>query len=182
LGFFHKQVLKFEVEAIRKACAELEASYKPKITFIIVQKRHHARFFPIDGNYDNKSRNCLPGTVVERTITHPFEFDFYLQSHPGLQGTSRPTHYHVLIDENNFRADPLQSLTYNLCYSYVRCPKAVSVVPPAYYAHLAAFRARCWRKNSQSDTGSGSGSESGAVEDLSNLNLKPELQKVMFFI
>ena len=44
--------------------------------------------------------------------------------------------------ENKFKADSLQTLTYNLCYLYARCPRAVSVVPPAYYAHLAAFRAR----------------------------------------
>jgi eukaryotic translation initiation factor 2C len=33
------------------------------------------------------------------------------------QGTSRPTHYHVLLDENRFTADALQTLTYNLCYT-----------------------------------------------------------------
>lgn len=36
-----------------------------------------------------------------------------------LQGTSRPTHYHVLHDENKFTADGLQVLTNNLCYTYV---------------------------------------------------------------
>lgn len=34
-----------------------------------------------------------------------------------LQGTSRPAHYHVLWDENNFSADEIQSLTNNLCYT-----------------------------------------------------------------
>ncbi|KAL5975230.1 hypothetical protein ACLOJK_031909 [Asimina triloba] len=59
------------------------------------------------------------------------------------KGTSRPAHYHVLWDENNFTADEMQSLTNNLCYTYARCTRSVSVaVPPAYYAHLAAFRAR----------------------------------------
>jgi hypothetical protein len=36
---------------------------------------------------------------------------------PYEQGTSRPTHYHVLLDENRFSADALQTLTYNLCYT-----------------------------------------------------------------
>lgn len=35
-----------------------------------------------------------------------------------LQGTSRPVHYNVLWDENNFSADEIQSLTNNLCYTY----------------------------------------------------------------
>ncbi len=38
------------------------------------------------------------------------------------QGTSRPAHYHVLWDENKFTADGLQSLTNNLCYTYVHIP------------------------------------------------------------
>lgn len=73
---------------------------------------------------------------------YPLATDFYLASHPGLQGTSKPTHYHVLFDENSFTADGLQELTYRLCYLYCRATRAVSVCPPAYYAHLVAARAR----------------------------------------
>ena len=38
-----EDVLKYEVDAIRKACTALEVTYKPTITFVVVQKRHHAR-------------------------------------------------------------------------------------------------------------------------------------------
>jgi len=58
------------------------------------------------------------------------------------QGTSRPSHYHVLWDDNHFTADDLQMLTYQLCHTYVRCTRSVSIPAPAYYAHLVAFRAR----------------------------------------
>ncbi|KAI8802950.1 Piwi domain-containing protein [Cladochytrium replicatum] len=131
-----------EVTAIRKACESLEPGYRPAITFVVVQKRHHARFFPMRREDADRSGNVLPGTVVDSGCTHPSEFDFYLASHPGLQGTSKPTHYHVLHDENNFTSDALQELTYRLCYLYCRATKAVSVCPPAYYAHLVAARAR----------------------------------------
>ena len=47
-----------------------------------------------------KSGNIPAGTAVDVGITHPTEFDFYLCSHQGIQGTSRPTHYHVLWDDN----------------------------------------------------------------------------------
>lgn len=80
--------------------------------------------------------------MIDSHITHPNEYDFYLCSHAGLQGTSRPTHYHVLHDENGFTADSLQELTYRMCYGYARCTRSVSVVPPAYYADLVAFRAK----------------------------------------
>lgn len=59
-----------------------------------------------------------------------------------LQGTSRPSHYHVLWDDNCFSSDDFQLLTYQLCHTYVRCTRSVSIPAPAYYAHLVAFRAR----------------------------------------
>lgn len=33
----------------------------------------------------------------------------------------------MLWDENNFTADGIQSLTNNLCYTYARCTRSVSV-------------------------------------------------------
>lgn len=80
---------------------------------------------------------CSAGTVVDRGICHPREFDFYLNSHASIQGTSRPTHYRVLWDENKFTADSMQALCYQLCHTYARCTRTVSLVPPAYYADLA---------------------------------------------
>ncbi|KZV25671.1 protein argonaute 1 [Dorcoceras hygrometricum] len=151
------QVLLHELDAIRKACASLEPNYQPTVTFVVVQKRHHTRLFANNHNdrqATDRSGNILPGTVVDSKICHPTEFDFYLCSHAGIQGTSRPAHYHVLWDENKFTADGLQSLTNNLCYTYARCTRSVSIVPPAYYAHLAAFRARFYMEPETSDSGS----------------------------
>ncbi|KAF5452757.1 hypothetical protein F2P56_027724 [Juglans regia] len=154
------QVLLYELDAIRKACASLEPNYQPPVTFIVVQKRHHTRLFANnhrDRSSTDKSGNVLPGTVVDSKICHPTEFDFYLCSHAGIQGTSRPAHYHVLWDENNFTADGIQTLTNNLCYTYARCTRSVSVVPPAYYAHLAAFRARFYMEPEMQENGSTGG-------------------------
>lgn len=184
-------VLLHEMDAIRKACASLEEGYLPPVTFVVVQKRHHTRLFPeVHGRREmtDKSGNILPGTVVDLMICHPTEFDFYLCSHAGIQGTSRPTHYHVLYDENHFTADALQSLTNNLCYTYARCTRAVSVVPPAYYAHLAAFRARYYVEGESSDGGSTPGSSGqaavareGPVEVRQLPNIKENVKDVMFY-
>ncbi|KAL5542061.1 hypothetical protein UlMin_009771 [Ulmus minor] len=183
------QVLLYELDAIRKACASLEPNYQPPVTFIVVQKRHHTRLFPNnhrDRNSTDKSGNILPGTVVDTKICHPTEFDFYLCSHAGIQGTSRPAHYHVLWDENNFTPDGIQSLTNNLCYTYARCTRSVSVVPPAYYAHLAAFRARFYmepemQENSSNDHAKKGTRAAGEVGVRPLPALKENVKRVMFY-
>jgi hypothetical protein len=179
-----KQVMDSEVAAIRAACSSLDKNYKPTITFVVVQKRHHARFFPIEQRDADRTGNCMPGTVVDTDIVHPFEFDFYLQSHAGLQGTSRPTHYHVLYDDNKFTSDALQELTYRMCYIYGRATRAVSLVPAAYYADLIAARARFHRRNEDwSETDATSESTMDAEAQLASFAVvKPELQKVMYFM
>ncbi|KAM0951728.1 hypothetical protein DsansV1_C03g0028821 [Dioscorea sansibarensis] len=174
-------VLLNEMDAIRRACASLEDGYLPPVTFVVVQKRHHTRLFPqVHGSRDftDRSGNILPGTVVDTRICHPTEFDFYLCSHSGIQGTSRPTHYHVLLDENNFSADGLQTLTNNLCYTYARCTRSVSVVPPAYYAHLAAFRARYYVEGESSD-GRASSAAGGGTSSRQRISEIRPLPKIM---
>lgn len=182
------QVLLHEMEAIRKACNSIEENYMPRVTFIVVQKRHHTRLFAAnhrDRNNTDRSGNILPGTVVDTKICHPTEFDYYLCSHAGIQGTSRPTHYHVLYDENNFTADGQQMLTNSLCYTYARCTRSVSVVPPAYYAHLAAFRARYYVEGTDfSDSGSTSaGASREKNREVRALpTIKDSVKDVMFYI
>lgn len=171
-------MLKTEVVSIREGCHLLDKNYNPKITFVIVQKRHHARFFPISAQSADRSGNCQPGTCVDTTIVHPFEFDFYIQSHAGLLGTSRPTHYQVLYDDNRFTSDELQTLTYNLCHLYARATRTVSVVPAVYYAHMVASRARFhakgehWSDTQSTETGSGAG-----IDMTSYAAVKPDLLK-----
>ncbi|KAF9921955.1 Protein argonaute 10 [Linnemannia zychae] len=139
------EILRTEVKAVKIACHQIDPKYKPAVTFVVVKKRHNTRLFPMSSQDRDRSGNCLSGTVVDSMITHPTEFDFYLQSHPGLQGTSRCAQYCVLYDENRFSSDELQQLTFNLCHVYSRCSKATSIVPAIQYAHLLAHRARCYR-------------------------------------
>ncbi|KAI8037346.1 hypothetical protein M5D96_010097 [Drosophila gunungcola] len=180
-------VLQHELTAIREACIKLEPEYRPGITFIVVQKRHHTRLFCAEKKEQSgKSGNIPAGTTVDVGITHPTEFDFYLCSHQGIQGTSRPSHYHVLWDDNHFDSDELQCLTYQLCHTYVRCTRSVSIPAPAYYAHLVAFRARYHLVEKEHDSGEGS-HQSGCSEDRTPgamaraITVHADTKKVMYF-
>ncbi len=135
-----KIVMAQELQAIERACGELERDYRPKISFISCQKRHHTRLFAINERDEDRSGNAPAGLVVDRGITHPINFDFYLLAHSGIQGCSRPCKYHVVHDENNISADDLYKLLFSLSFMYARCTRSVSLPPPVYYSHLLAFR------------------------------------------
>ncbi|KAJ6517494.1 argonaute-like protein [Mycena vitilis] len=126
-------VLDRELPAIKKGCDIFRI--RPKITVIIVVKRHHMRFF------DSKN-NPQSGTVIDRDVVHPTDLDFFLQSHSsyGMRGTGRPSHYSVLYDENNLTPDQIQALSFVLCHVYARSPAAVSIPAPVYYAHRVCER------------------------------------------
>ncbi|PQP99577.1 hypothetical protein Pyn_30159 [Prunus yedoensis var. nudiflora] len=137
--------------------------------------------------------NVLPGTVVDTIIVHPFEFDFYLCSHYGALGTSKPTRYRVLCDEHWFTSDQLQKLIYDLCFTFARCTKPVSLVPPVYYADLVAYRGRLYHESmegqSPASASSSSSSSSSASSPLSVGSLEErfsklhaDLENTMFFI
>lgn len=155
-------VLERELPHIRQACTEMYAGGKqPRITVIISVKRHQTRFYPTDPNHAHpRSKSPKEGTIVDRGVTNVRYWDYYLQAHASLQGTARPAHYTVLMDEI-FRADygteaanQLQKLTHDMCYLYGRATKAVSICPPAYYADLVCTRARVHKDELFDDTSS----------------------------
>ncbi|KAJ3021117.1 hypothetical protein HKX48_009212 [Thoreauomyces humboldtii] len=188
-----KEIRHTEIKAIRNACDDIEKAsgsgkaYSPPITYIVVTKRHNTRFFPRKKDEADRSGNCQPGTVVDTVITHPKEWDFFLNSHAGLLGTSRSAHYHVLHDDNKFTSDKLQNMTYRLCYLYARCTRSVSICPPIYYADLVAARARAhfqgmeWGDDETSSSG-GQGSEKAKLWDERYAKVKPELALVMYYM
>ncbi|CAF3707984.1 unnamed protein product [Rotaria sordida] len=138
-GSFQK-VLDNELRAIQRACKELYGHNQlPQICFVVVKKRHNTRFFVWDKK-SNQTNNIQPGTVIDTDIVSPNGFDFYLNSHAAIQGTSKPILYQVLYDEIGFTSDDIQQLTYYLCHTDVRCTKSVSVPAPVHYATLCVSR------------------------------------------
>nr|AJA90755.1 Argonaute 4 [Cycas revoluta] len=152
------KVLNNELQSILKACDHIESGYRPKVTLIVAQKNHHTKLF------QTVPGNVQPGTIVDAQICHPRNYDFYLCAQNGPIGTTRPTHYHVLLDENNFTVDDLQILVHALSYVYQRSTTAISVVAPISYAHLAATQMQQFLKTEElSETASRSGRGEGSV-------------------
>lgn len=184
-------VLNEELIPLKMAFRSMD--YCPAITLIVAQKRHQTRLFPKGRMDGTSSGNVPPGTVVDTNIVHPFEFDFYLCSHYGSLGTSKPTHYHVLWDEHGFTSDQLQNLIYNMCFTFARCTKPVSLVPPVYYADLVAYRGRLYHEavmEGQSPASVSSSSSSLTSTSLSSeasfderfYKLHTYLENIMYFV
>ncbi|KAF8338285.1 Piwi domain-containing protein [Cantharellus anzutake] len=136
----YQAVLNHELGAVKTVLAELGSN--TKVTFIVVSKRHHVRFFPARSDYGDKTGNCKAGLVVDNGIVHPVYEDFYIQSHKGLAGTSRSSRYVVLHDDNDMTKDELQRLSFDLCHVYARSTLSVSIPAPVYYADIVCSRSR----------------------------------------
>ncbi|CAG2107473.1 unnamed protein product, partial [Medioppia subpectinata] len=107
--------LQQEIKGLIQTFAMEKPGYEPKMTYIVVQKRHHTRFFPQNpAEGVGRAKNVPPGLVVDTDVVSKTHFDYFLCSHEGIQGTSRPTHYFILWDDNKFSADELQQLTFSL--------------------------------------------------------------------
>ncbi|KAH6814286.1 Argonaute family protein [Perilla frutescens var. frutescens] len=173
------QVLNIELNQIIEACKFLDEKWHPKFLVLVAQKNHHTKFF-----LPNSPDNVQPGTIIDNKVCHPRNYDFYLCAHAGMIGTSRPTHYHVLLDEIGLSPDELQELVHSLSYVYQRSTTAISVVAPICYAHLAATQLGQWMKFEDASETSSShhGTEPGAAPAIPPMpKLNEKVCNTMFF-
>jgi eukaryotic translation initiation factor 2C len=200
----YEQVLDQELPALRRACEKTYPATAtkqgiPRITIVVVGKRHNTRFYPTRKDDADRSSNPQNGTVVDRGVTEARNWDFFLQAHAAIQGTARPAHYYVVYDEI-FRSrkvqapfqnsqEVLEDLTHNLCYLYGRATKAVSICPPAYYADLVCERARCYLSKLYDPTpvaspamSEVSGGHQISEADSSQVKIHAKVRDSMFYI
>ncbi|KAJ5172957.1 hypothetical protein N7492_005550 [Penicillium capsulatum] len=145
-----EMVAQYEYDSLCKATAMMYR-HRPAITIIVCGKRHNVRFFPTKMEDMDKTSNPINGTIVDRGITRPIFWDFYLQAQAPIQGSARPAHYVVLRDEiftdkkinpEGKASDMVQELTHNICYLMGRCTRSVSYSTPAFLADRFCDRAR----------------------------------------
>ncbi|KAG2499777.1 hypothetical protein HYH03_002074 [Edaphochlamys debaryana] len=157
-------VLAYEFTAIKQACADVGGpGYRPAVTFAVIQKTHNTRFFPASPQDADRSGNVRPGTAVDSgPVVDRAEFEFFLNTHAGIQGTNRVPRWHVLVDEYGFTSEGLQMLIWTLAHSHPACNRSVSLPPAAHLAHKAAERARTALKGNVSRlAGAGKGGKRG---------------------
>lgn len=128
-----------EMEEFREGFKACNPNYNPKFSFILVQKRHSIRFKDLTVDDRRNTGNPNPGLLVDSLGTK--YNDFFMVSHYALQGTPCPIKYHILTDNTEIN---FPKLIFNMTHTFSRATKSVSVVPPIYYAHLAAARAKAY--------------------------------------
>ncbi|KAI0797904.1 Piwi domain-containing protein [Abortiporus biennis] len=178
-----------EVEVIKRVLQEFSEVYHqpvPKLVFIVVTKRHHVRFFPVSPNAGDRSGNCPPGLVVDDEIVYSSLPDFYLQSHGGILGTSRSSHYVVLCNETPWTMRQLQHLSYALCHSYAAATRSVSIPAPVYYADRVCASAEFHMPPNMNLEETGSTTDGGNNFDLESwrkeVTFDKELKRQLYFL
>eukprot|EP00835_Amoeboradix_gromovi_P005854 NODE_599_length_6258_cov_0.597987.p1 type:complete len:845 gc:universal NODE_599_length_6258_cov_0.597987:5837-3303(-) len=134
-----------EINGMRQAALELKFEFK--LLFICSIKKHVTRFFSINNKNTTRNGNLVNGLVVDREITGK-HFEFYLQSHNGLQGTAIPTRYVVLQDELHMTGDDVQQFTFNMCHVFQRSAAPCSIPNVVKMADLFAERIKRYEKSS----------------------------------
>lgn len=210
----YQSIFDIEVPGLRKACQETYSPKQtqagvPRISVIVAGKRHNTRFYPTpqDPRQSSRSGNPQPGTVVDRGVTEAANWDFFMQSHNALQGTARPCHYFVVLDEV-FRsqfgvmkgqkltgqltsaAEALEELTFSMCHLFSRATKIVSLCPPVYYADRACERGRCYLAELDNNFQAAGGSAPGpgglgptpTTAMVDAVTVHPDLVDTMFYI
>ncbi|KAL8921824.1 MAG: hypothetical protein Q9208_005581 [Pyrenodesmia sp. 3 TL-2023] len=194
--------LEGELPQLRAACNYITpAGQAPRLTFIVCAKRHQTRLVKPDKKNPKKVSNPSGGTYVDRSITDPRLWDFYLQTHEAIHGTAKPAHYIVRHDdiirqEARERQPPvnpanlLAGIIHAMCYLFQRSTGAVSICPAVYYADLACTRARCYLRDVYNGTKSaprGTMDSDAALADWhkslqSLLDVHPRLKDCMNYV
>jgi hypothetical protein len=127
------------LDGCRQAFEEVKKDFKnnkfkkgekwmPKLTLLVVTKRHHARFFPYKELQKNEAGDkkidfsLTSGKVIDTKVVDPTHRDFYLQSHHSGLGTARSGHYVVLYDDNNYALLELQQIVSHSAFHVSEIP------------------------------------------------------------
>ncbi|KAL3642286.1 hypothetical protein CASFOL_013101 [Castilleja foliolosa] len=112
-------IMNIEMDQILKACNFLEENWRPKITVIVSQRRHHTKFFDATSGV-----NVTPGTIVDSKVCDLECRNFYMCPHAARMASQQMIFRNLFI----------------LYHIFQRSNSAISEVAPVRYARLAAAK------------------------------------------
>jgi len=134
--------------------------------FLFVTKRHHIRFFPMsEQDHGGRTKNLPAGWVANNSIASPLcKGDFWLLSHAGILGTSRPSHYVLMHNDFPFmQQKEVEELSYYLCHIHQGASCSVSIPTPIYYADKVCDMTRKYYFDPTVNYGDSNISSSGSI-------------------
>ena len=120
---------------IQKIVSNLEKKYPnktPKLTFVIVTKRLDERFAV---KKNNNLYNPDKGLIIMDQIVKKENANFFMVSQKVNNGTARPTHYNIVLNQCGLSLNRIEELTYDLTHLYYNWMGAVKVPAVVQYAH-----------------------------------------------
>lgn len=124
-------VSQYEVPQMRRAFKDVNETYEPKLSVIVVKKRSNSRFFMKNDRGD--VMNAPMGTAIsDKVVKHGGEF--YLISQSTNQGTVSPTHYVVIEGMEHLEMTKMQTITYRFTHLYYNWPGQIRVPAQCQYA------------------------------------------------
>ncbi|UJR29319.1 hypothetical protein I4U23_010532 [Adineta vaga] len=184
------EVLDYEIAAIRRAFFKIYGDKRnhPHLTFIIVNHRHHTRFFTYkrnlyrtddaSGERPKETDNMSIGCVIDTTIVHPYQHNFYLNSHNTDRGVNNPSLYDVILNENDFTLNELELLTYYLCFTDSRSSSSEATPSVVHQANKATINAQDLFDNSTNSTGSNRNKRMQSLQNTIPIDLDYEILQV----
>ncbi|CAG7822957.1 unnamed protein product [Allacma fusca] len=133
-------IIKSEVQRLELGIKEfykaLGKTHDVKLAVVVVTKRLNTRYFlESEKNWTNPK----PGTVLDKSVTLPERFEFFLVSQMVRQGTVSATNYNIVYDTTGYKPDHFQQLAFKLCHLYFNWSGTVGVPAPCHYAHKLAY-------------------------------------------
>ena len=124
-----EKIMKFELPKILKSFEEYKNNYKPKLSIFGVNKKTDLKFFEkSNGGY----KNIPAGTVIDKDVTSPDVFEFYLQC-PGS-----PVHFLCLYNNNeDLTISDFEEITYRQSYYYWNWSGPIRIPAALKYAEVA---------------------------------------------
>ena len=143
MGSFDK-VREVEIQALLHKLESLKSKSgtRPKLAYIVVNKKINDRFFVEGYNKKIKRRGLINpngGLIIHSKVVNNEGFDYFMVAQNVNRGTATPVHFEVLYNDTGLAADSFYELTYYQTFNYYNWSGPVKVPAVVQYASKQAY-------------------------------------------